>query len=61
MNSSSFFAKILLFGEYGIIKNSKGISIPFNNYSGSIKIDKPLNNKIKSSNEQIKSFSRLLI
>ena len=56
MNSSSFFAKILLFGEYGIIKNSKGISIPFNNYSGSLKIDKPLNDKIKSSNEQIKSF-----
>ena len=56
MNSSSFFAKILLFGEYGIIKNSKGISIPFNNYSGSLKIDKPLNDKIKLSNEQIKSF-----
>ena len=56
MNSSSFLAKILLFGEYGIIKNSKGISIPFNNYSGSLKIDKPLNDKIKLSNEQIKSF-----
>ena len=56
MNSSSFFAKILLFGEYGIIKNSKGISIPFNLYSGSLDIDKSLNKKIKSSNEQIKSF-----
>ena len=53
MNSSSFFAKILLFGEYGIIKNSKGISIPFNLYSGSLDIDKSLNKKIKSSNEQI--------
>ena len=56
MNSSSFFAKILLFGEYGIIKNFKGISIPFNLYSGSLDIDKSLNEKIKSSNEQIKSF-----
>ena len=56
MNSSSFFAKILLFGEYGIIKNSKGISIPFNLYSGSLDIDKSLNEKIKSSNKQIKSF-----
>ena len=56
MNSSSFFAKILLFGEYGIIKNSKGISIPFNLYSGSLDIDKSLNEKIESSNEQIKSF-----
>tara|TARA_B100002051_G_C16720213_1_gene631939 strand:- start:210 stop:1136 length:927 start_codon:yes stop_codon:yes gene_type:complete len=56
MNSSSFFAKILLFGEYGIIKNSKGISIPFNNYSGSLKIDKSSNENIKLSNKQIKSF-----
>ena len=56
MNSSSFFAKILLFGEYGIIKNSKGISIPFNLYSGSLDIDKSLNEKIESSNEQIQSF-----
>ena len=56
MNSSSFFAKILLFGEYGIIKNSKGISIPFNNYSGSLKIDKSSNENIKLSNNQIKSF-----
>ena len=56
MNSSSFFAKILLFGEYGIIKNSKGISIPFNNYSGSLKIDKSSNENTKSSNKQIKSF-----
>ena len=56
MNSSSFFAKILLFGEYGIIKNSKGISIPFNNYSGSLKIDKSSNDNIKFSNKQIKSF-----
>ena len=56
MNSSSFFAKILLFGEYGIIKNSKGISIPFNNYSGSLKIDKSSNEDTKLSNKQIKSF-----
>ena len=56
MNSTSFFAKILLFGEYGIIKNSKGISIPFNNYSGSLKIDKCSNEKIKLSNKKIKSF-----
>ena len=56
MNSSSFFAKILLFGEYGIIKNSKGISIPFNNYCGSLKIDKSSNENIKLSNKQIKSF-----
>jgi len=24
-----FYAKILLFGEYGIIKDAKGLSIPY--------------------------------
>ena len=56
MNSNSFFAKILLFGEYGIIKNSKGISIPLNLYSGSLNIDSSVSEKIKLSNQQIKSF-----
>ena len=30
--------KILLFGEYGIIKDSKWLSIPYNSYKGSLKI-----------------------
>jgi len=29
-----FYSKILLFGEYAIIKGSRGIAIPFQNYSG---------------------------
>ena len=29
-----FYSKILLFGEYGIIKDSKGLSIPYNFYNG---------------------------
>lgn len=37
MNYPSFFAKILLFGEYGIIENAKGLTIPYNFYKGTLK------------------------
>jgi len=37
MKGPLFFAKILLFGEYGIIKDSKGLSIPYNLYRGALK------------------------
>ena len=33
-NEALFYAKILLFGEYGIIKDSMGLSIPLNDYGG---------------------------
>jgi len=46
MKSPLFFAKILLFGEYGIIKNSKGLSIPIiflgGHYNGQNRKTKPL-------------------
>jgi mevalonate kinase len=34
--SPNYFAKILLFGEYGIIKDAMGLSIPYRNYSGAL-------------------------
>ena len=37
MKGSLFFAKILLFGEYGIIKDSKGLSIPYNFFWGTLR------------------------
>jgi len=33
----SFFAKILLFGEYGIIRDAMALSIPFKEYQGSFR------------------------
>ncbi len=33
--SPLYYAKILLFGEYGIINNSNALSIPFDNFNGS--------------------------
>ena len=38
MNGPLFYSKILLFGEYGIIEDSKGLSIPYNFYKGALKI-----------------------
>jgi len=38
MKGPLFYSKILLFGEYGIIKDSKGLSIPYNFYNGALKI-----------------------
>ncbi len=37
MKGPLFYAKILLFGEYGIIKDSKGLAIPYNSYKGAFK------------------------
>lgn len=34
LKDSLFYAKILLFGEYGIIQDSMGLSIPYNFYRG---------------------------
>ena len=60
MDSPLFFAKILLFGEYGIIKNSKGISIPFDLFSGALKIGDLNNNEINQSNLEITKFNHYL-
>ena len=42
MKGPLFYSKILLFGEYGIIEDSKGLSIPYNFFNGALKIaEKP--------------------
>ena len=38
MKGPLFYSKILLFGEYGIIEDSKGLSIPYNFYKGALKV-----------------------
>ena len=50
MKGPLFYSKILLFGEYGIIKDSKGLSIPYNFYNGALKVDEnPTAESIKSN------------
>lgn len=56
MKGPLFYAKILLFGEYGIIKDSKGLAIPFNSYKGALKNQANLNEKQKKSNTDLKKF-----
>ncbi|TCP23706.1 mevalonate kinase [Tenacibaculum skagerrakense] len=60
MRGPLFYAKILLFGEYGIIKDSKGLAIPFNSYKGALKTAQNLTGEAKKSNENLKSFYNYL-
>ncbi len=57
MKGPLFYSKILLFGEYGIIKNSKGLSIPYNFFKGALKMDENPSEIAKKSNEALKGFA----
>lgn len=56
MKGPLFYAKILLFGEYGIIKDSKGLAIPYNSYQGALKVSDNFTEEAKSSNEKLNNF-----
>lgn len=56
MNGPLFYAKILLFGEYGIIKDSKGLAIPYNSYQGALIISDDTSEKAKDSNRKLSEF-----
>ena len=56
MKGPLFYSKILLFGEYGIIKDSKGLSIPYNFYNGALKTDENPSDKAIKSNNNLKNF-----
>lgn len=60
MRGPLFYSKILLFGEYGIIKDSKGLSIPYNFYNGALKIDEHKTPSTHKSNENLKRFLQYL-
>ncbi|RXR22309.1 MULTISPECIES: mevalonate kinase family protein [Flavobacterium] len=56
MKGPLFYSKILLFGEYGIIKDSKGLSIPYNFYNGALKIDGNTSAEALQSNASLQKF-----
>ncbi|MCK8479392.1 mevalonate kinase [Psychroserpens algicola] len=56
MKGPLFYSKILLFGEYGIIKDSKGLSIPYNFYKGALKTDENPSQEAIRSNESLQRF-----
>lgn len=56
MKGPLFYSKILLFGEYGIIKDSKGLSIPFSLFNGALKIDGLSDASAITSNKSLLKF-----
>ena len=61
MKGPLFYAKILLFGEYGIIKDSRGLAIPYNSYQGALKIPAQTDSEIESSNLRLRDFLTYLL
>ncbi len=61
MKGPLFYSKILLFGEYGIIQDSKGLSIPYNFYNGALKTEDNQTKEAIKSNENLKRFVIYLI
>lgn len=60
MKGPLFYSKILLFGEYGIIKDSKGLSIPYNFYNGALKVDEDPSAAAIASNQSLGRFADYL-
>ena len=53
IKESLFYSKILLFGEYGIIQDAMGLSIPYNFYKGKFHFAE---DKYSDSNEHLRNF-----
>lgn len=62
MNRSNplFYGKILLFGEYGIIKDSMGLSIPHAYYKGAFQFEETFNKEQASSNQHLFAYLEYL-
>ncbi len=60
MKGPLFYAKILLFGEYGIIKDSKGLAIPYNSFQGALKLDGSTSDVARKSNQNLWKFYEYL-
>jgi mevalonate kinase len=60
MKGPLFYSKILLFGEYGIIKDSRGLSIPYNFYKGALKSDADSSQEALKSNKSLEAFALYL-
>ena len=61
LKESIYYSKILLFGEYGIIQDSMGLSIPYNDYKGKFIFAKDENSNSKKSNASLKRYLSHLI
>lgn len=57
MNNPLYYAKILLFGEYGIIEDSMGLSIPYTFFKGQLGQADALTEEQRSSNQSIRQYA----
>lgn len=55
-----YYAKILLFGEYGIIEDSMGLSIPYSSYKGKFLFEPSDTIEHQQSNAHLKAYLRYL-
>ena len=60
MKNPLFYAKILLFGEYGIIEDSQGLTLPYSFYKGTLKFSDLKNEFEKKSNAHLRSYAEYL-
>lgn len=60
MTNPLFYAKILLFGEYGIIEDSQGLTLPYSFYKGALKFSKLESEFEKTSNQSLLKYSDYL-
>lgn len=60
MKNPLFYAKILLFGEYGIIEDSQGLTLPYSFYKGALKFSDLASDFEKKSNGHLKKYADYL-
>ncbi|SDE21376.1 mevalonate kinase family protein [Riemerella columbipharyngis] len=60
MPNPLFYAKILLFGEYGIIENSQGLTLPYSFYKGTLKFSDLTSDFEKKSNQALIKYAQYL-
>ena len=60
MSNPLFYAKILLFGEYGIIEDSQGLTLPYSFYKGTLKFSGLESDFEKKSNNSLLKYSDYL-
>ncbi len=60
MTNPLFYAKILLFGEYGVIEDSQGLTLPYSFYKGTLKFSGLQTDFEKKSNQHLRAYANFL-
>ena len=61
MTNPLFYAKILLFGEYGIIEDSQGLTLPYSFYKGTLKFSNLDSDFERKSNLSLEKYAHYLL